>query len=608
VRSRRLVVGTCLVSGLLAMPGTATASADAPPGPSGTMNVAHRGSAGEAPEHTLAALDRAVADRADRLSIDVRLTEDGVPIVMHDDSLARTTNVEEVFPDASSYSTRAFLLSDIRRLDAGGWFEDGRFAGSRVLTFDEVLTELAGSPVGLTVEVKRPNDAEGVDGIGAAVMEVLRRHPGWTRARPGLGPRLVLESFQWTFLDDMHAAYPELPLVLLGNVRAEDMDGRPYADEIDVPLRWLTQDLLDAARSRGKRVGVWTVNDPGSIESLAGVGAVTSDLPGLVHDILGRLTRSWSGTTWPVEARPAAAALTFLGTRVLDDEPVQVRLLATDGTASPVRWRHVDVQVRHGTTWTTVVATATDAHGRATVSLPKVDGLSVRTVVGGRVLGESVAPLGRPRVVPPVGAPAPSYRLAAQPVTATAGAQPRITGLSASTWRQLVGRSWRRGCPVARSGLRLLTVSYWGFDGLRHRGSLVVARHTAVQLGRVFSTLYDRGRPLRSIRRVEELGTWTTSVGRAVRGDATFGFTCHRTPGDVRPVGSHARGTVVTVNPWENPTRTGASGSPNTWWLHRAQSLPDTPAQSDDVVAAFAEQGFAWNGRAGRSSEFRDVR
>jgi glycerophosphoryl diester phosphodiesterase len=69
-------------------------------GPTGVMLVAHRGAVDHAPESTLAALDQAVADRSDRVSIDVHLTRDGVPVVIHDGDLRRTTNAEQVFPAA----------------------------------------------------------------------------------------------------------------------------------------------------------------------------------------------------------------------------------------------------------------------------------------------------------------------------------------------------------------------------------------------------------------------------------------------------------------------------------------------------------------------------
>jgi hypothetical protein len=210
----------------------------------------------------------------------------------------------------------------------------------------------------------------------------------------------------------------------------------------------------------------------------------------------------------------------------------------------------------------------------------------------------------------PTLAPLPSYHLPAQTRATAAGARARVTRLSSSQWRALANRSWRPGCPVGRSGLRLVRASYWGFDGRRHRGELVVAARSASRLGRVLARLYDEQQPIRALRRVERLGSWTTSVPRVLASGSTFGFTCRRTPGDPHAVGSHARGTVISLNPWENPTRVGTVGSPASWWLtHRGPlEVPSyVHTASSAVVRAFTDQGFVWKGRTGRLAEFQDT-
>ena len=172
----------------------------------------------------------------------------------------------------------------------------------------------------------------------------------------------------------------------------------------------------------------------------------------------------------------------------------------------------------------------------------------------------------------------------------------------------MTGRTWRHGCPVGRAGLRVLRVGYWGFDGAKHRGELVVAAGSATRLGRVFERLYDARVPVRSLRRPDALGDWSSAVSRTVRADASFGFACQPTPGDTGAVGSHAAGTVVTLNPWENPTRAGSRGLPDTWWLSRTRTSPAVLRSGSATVAAFAAEGFAWDGDRGRFAEFRDTR
>ncbi len=136
------------------------------------MNVAHRGASAYAPEHTLAAYRLAIEQGADFVEQDLAVTKDGVLICLHDPTLERTTNVEQLFPDRSTAVTwegktvRAWLANDftldeIKRLDAGSWF-DPKFAGERVPSFDEAVALVKGK-AGLFPELKTPEVYQGRD-------------------------------------------------------------------------------------------------------------------------------------------------------------------------------------------------------------------------------------------------------------------------------------------------------------------------------------------------------------------------------------------------------------------------------------------------------------
>src|SRR4051794_28222219 len=264
----RLGVATAVtvVTGLLSVGVFVPAAVAADPA-TGTMLVAHRGSSVNAPENTLAAFDRAVAEHADRMSLDVHLTKDGVPVVIHDGTLTRTTDAKRRFPGSSPWSVGALTLAQVRTLDAGSWFGDGAFTGIRVPTLDEVLTELGPSPTGLTVEIKTPAVYGGAARIGKAVMDVIRAHPEWASSSDQEQPRLVVESFDWSFLDDLHVAYPSMPLALLhsADVTAADLAAHPYVKELDVEWRALTPGAVAAAHAKGIRVGTWTPNETGAL-------------------------------------------------------------------------------------------------------------------------------------------------------------------------------------------------------------------------------------------------------------------------------------------------------------------------------------------------------
>jgi glycerophosphoryl diester phosphodiesterase len=127
--------------------------------------VAHRGASAYAPEHTLAAYRLAIAQGADYVEQDLAVTKDGVLICLHDASLERTTNVEELFPDRSTtialegktrkaWVANDFTLAEIKRLDAGSWF-DPKFAGEKVPTFDEAIAAIRGK-AGVFPELKTP--------------------------------------------------------------------------------------------------------------------------------------------------------------------------------------------------------------------------------------------------------------------------------------------------------------------------------------------------------------------------------------------------------------------------------------------------------------------
>src|SRR4029453_2445566 len=97
-----------------------------------TSVIAHRGASAYAPEHTRAAYELAVRQKADFVEQDLAVTRDGALICLHDESLERTTDVEEVFPDrartdpgtgAKRWMAGDFTLAEIKRLDAGSWFD-----------------------------------------------------------------------------------------------------------------------------------------------------------------------------------------------------------------------------------------------------------------------------------------------------------------------------------------------------------------------------------------------------------------------------------------------------------------------------------------------------
>jgi glycerophosphoryl diester phosphodiesterase len=196
--------------------------------------VAHRGASAYAPEHTLASYRLAMDQKADYVEQDLAVTKDLVLICLHDESLERTTNVEEVFPDRASIDPATgkkrwlvsdFTLAEIKKLDAGSWF-DARFAGERIPTWEEAVA-FVGTAAGLYPELKTPTlyRARGIDQTALFVQSVTKLN---LQSRPA--DSLIVQSFDAQSLNALTHLLPSIPRVFLINHR----DGQ----------RWLTDSGL----------------------------------------------------------------------------------------------------------------------------------------------------------------------------------------------------------------------------------------------------------------------------------------------------------------------------------------------------------------------------
>jgi D-alanyl-D-alanine carboxypeptidase-like protein len=194
-------------------------------------------------------------------------------------------------------------------------------------------------------------------------------------------------------------------------------------------------------------------------------------------------------------------------------------------------------------------------------------------------------------------------RLLALPLTLVAiqayhvSAQPLPQSVRAEVIR---AGEWHTGCPVSLSGLRILTVDYWGFDGRTHTGQLIVNANAVSPLGTVFRKLYQLRFPIRHMRLADTYGPTT---GRPPDEDFTASFECRQAVPSPCTGGTgtghwseHAYGEAVDINPVENPyvgcgmTRDRTARS----YMDRANVRRGmvTPA----VVAAFRSVGWGWGG------------
>lgn len=223
--------------------------------------VGHRGAALLAPENTLAGFRKAAEVGAPWVEFDVRLARDGRCVLLHDDTLERTT----------TGMGRADLLDfeALRRLDAGAWFGPV-FAGERVPSLEETIDLLAALGLGANVEVKPAPGAEAA--TGKAVAAVLRAC--W----PSSLPTPLVSSFKEASLAAMREAAPELPRGLL--VSAVPPDWRARAEALGCVTIHCNHKRLERDRAReiieaGFPLLAYTVNDLARAEELWGWGLAT---------------------------------------------------------------------------------------------------------------------------------------------------------------------------------------------------------------------------------------------------------------------------------------------------------------------------------------------
>ena len=223
---------------------------------------AHRGARAEAPENTLAAFQRALDLKAPSIELDIHPAADGTLMVIHDDTLDRTTD--------GTGPVAALVLRDLRKLDAGAKFQAG-FAGERIPTLNEAMGRVAPTSTLLNIEIKRPPPGMRV---AEGVVQLLRHY--------GKAGRYVVSSFDADALLAVRRLAPEVQLALIG----EAADVLARARELRLP--WihcshpsLTAELVRQAHEAGIHVGVWTVNDSEQARHWAehGVERIITDDP-----------------------------------------------------------------------------------------------------------------------------------------------------------------------------------------------------------------------------------------------------------------------------------------------------------------------------------------
>jgi hypothetical protein len=178
---------------------------------------------------------------------------------------------------------------------------------------------------------------------------------------------------------------------------------------------------------------------------------------------------------------------------------------------------------------------------------------------------------------------------------------PRFTGtaspLDPATRSRIKGSSWHPGCPVGLDDLRLLRLTYWGFDDRTHTGRLVVNKAVAADVLTAMRSLYRHRFPIRRMRLVDAYGA---DDHRSMAADNTSAFNCRFINGQPGVWSQHAFGKAIDVDPIENPYVTGSgfvSPPEGSRYADRSSMAPGVIHRGDPTVRAFRAIGWGWGGR-----------
>ncbi|MCK4534067.1 MAG: hypothetical protein KAT81_00970 [Syntrophobacterales bacterium] len=260
--------------------------------------IAHRGARSLAPENTLAAARKALEVGADLWETDVVVTSDGEPILFHDDSLARTTNVKDRFPDRDPWHFTTFTLGEIRLLDAGSWFAKadpfGRIAAGvvtnedlstyrneKIPTLSEALCFTQDVSFYVNLELKRlPPPMENFPVVGRVLAVIDDAGIDYER--------VIISSFNHAWLREVQVRNPSLAIqALIGYSETDSLDwGTLEFETYNARSTLIDEKQVGAITEKGISVNLFTVNEEDEMLRFTEAGAA-----GLITDFPQRAVR-----------------------------------------------------------------------------------------------------------------------------------------------------------------------------------------------------------------------------------------------------------------------------------------------------------------------------
>lgn len=256
--------------------------------------IAHRGASALAPENTLAAFRRAIADSAEGIEFDVRLTKDDVPVVIHDADLKRV--------GARNGSVGEYTSAELAKIDVGSWFNrqkpekaNERFAAETVSTLPQVLEFLRNYKGLIYIELKCLDD--NIEDISKIVCETI--------ADSALFPQIIVKSFQLEALLHIRRFCPEAQTAALFEPKLTNFLRRKTnyaviarefdADQLSIHFSLATQKLMNEAEKLQMPVTIWTADNPLLLKRAnnLGIAAIITNNPARLLAKKAKLLNNW---------------------------------------------------------------------------------------------------------------------------------------------------------------------------------------------------------------------------------------------------------------------------------------------------------------------------
>jgi len=255
-----------------------------PAPPRSPLGVAHRGASVAAPENTLAAVRAAAALGADMVEVDVRRTRDGALVLVHDATLARTTDAARVLPSRGPWRVADLTLAELRRLDAGGWHAHVH-AGEPVPRLGDALDVAGGLGLGVQLELKAPSTYPGiVDDLLAELRAWVVRSSGRRRVPP-----VVVQSFDVVAMKELAARAPHLRVGILGTPPPSHLPALAgWAHQVNPRHLTVDRAYVDRVHALGMGCLVWTVDRAWAMRRAVrlGVDGVITNRPDVLRSVL----------------------------------------------------------------------------------------------------------------------------------------------------------------------------------------------------------------------------------------------------------------------------------------------------------------------------------